>query len=172
MLYFRAFCPYVLLVWARSNFHVLKKWALPIRLRMLLVFFYCYFFWIWHFSNKKKECINSFRSLFIPFYGLTCHVDDYNSEILSFDWSMAWTNARRENTVFGRLLYGNATIWMCVNFVSFSSLFFVSFLSFFFIQRISQLTAIHLNQCNLKETDAKEKRCVLLMLISCSRLYL
>lgn len=124
----------------------------------------------------KKKCVCKFNSLLIPLYGLTCHVDDYNSEILSFDWSMAWTNARRENTILVVwVVQQRYDLSVCKFHLLFVSVFFF-FISFwlvfcFFIQRISQLTAIHLNQCDLKESDAKEKRCVLLMLISCSRLY-
>lgn len=56
---------------------------------------------------------------------------------------------------------------VCVYFFSFSFRLYVSFLSsFVFLFRwISQFTAIHLNQCYLKETDSKEKVCMLLLML-------
>lgn len=56
---------------------------------------------------------------------------------------------------------------VCVYFFSFSFRLYVSFLSsfVFHFRWISQFTAIHLNQCYLKETDSKEKVCMLLLML-------
>lgn len=78
----------------------------------------------------------------------------------------AWTNTRRENQ-FSHCRCCSTRYDVCVYFFSFSFRLYVSFLSsFVFLFRwISQFTAIHLNQCYLKETDSKEKVCMLLLML-------
>lgn len=40
-----------------------------------MLFFSFYFGYV-----LKNKCVNLFSCLFIPVYGLTCHVNDYNSK--------------------------------------------------------------------------------------------
>lgn len=79
----------------------------------------------------------------------------------------AWTNTRRENQ-FSHCRCCSQLVTMCV-YISFLFRFAFMFrfflLSSFFFDGFVKFTAIHLNQCYLKETDSKEKVCMLLLML-------
>lgn len=108
------------------------------------------FFWL------CKVMLIHFGLLFIQLYGYTCHVDDYYSKILVFDWS------RRERMRGGRTIFFLSLLLSSVRAVFFSLSRFVLFLFFFVTFHNSR--AIQLNQCYFKETDSK-KRCVLMLML-------
>lgn len=96
------------------------------RCRFAYTFLFYFIFWL----CEEKVCKFNFGAYLFNSMGYTCHVGDYYSKILVFDWS------RRERMRDGRIYFFVVVIWRRVYFFLLSLIPFC-FASFFFCVCIS-----------------------------------